>query len=86
MGQTVTAQCRAADAHGNLVFNKTARNFSPIMATAGEVTIVQADEQVAVGALDPECIVTPGIFVDRVVEVRDPAQESDLVARGVSYP
>ena len=79
-------KCRAADAHGNLVFNKTARNFSPIMATAGAVTIAQTDEQVDVGALDPECIVTPGIYVNRVVEVRRPAQESDLVARGVSYP
>ena len=79
-------KCRAADDHGNLVFNKTARNFSPIMATAAETTIVQADRMVAVGDLDPECIVTPGIFVDRVVEVLDPAQESELVARGVSYP
>ena len=58
----------------------------PLMATAGKVTIAQADRLVPLGEIDPECVVTPGIFVHRVVEVRDPAQESDLVARGVSYP
>ena len=79
-------KCRAADIHGNLVYNKTARNFAPLMATAGKVTIVQADEVVPLGEIDPECVVTPGIFVNRVVAVDEPAQESDLVARGVSYP
>ena len=79
-------KCRTADTHGNLVFNKTARNFSPMMATAATVTIVQADSVVEIGNMDPECVITPGIFVDRVVEVTEPAQESDLVARGVSYP
>jgi len=79
-------KCRAADIHGNLVYNKTARNFAPLMATAGKVTIVQAGEIVPLGAIDPECVVTPGIFVNRVVAVSEPAQESDLVARGVSYP
>jgi 3-oxoadipate CoA-transferase alpha subunit len=79
-------KCRAADIHGNLVYNKTARNFAPLMATAARVTIAQADRLVALGEIDPECVVTPGIFVHRVVEVREPAQESDLVARGVSYP
>ncbi|CAN5345719.1 3-oxoacid CoA-transferase subunit A [soil metagenome] len=58
-----------ADRLGNLVFRKTARNFGPIMATAATTTIVQADEIVTDGALDPEAIVTPGIFVDRVVAV-----------------
>lgn len=77
---------RMADSHGNLLFNKTARNFSPIMATAAEITIVQADRIVEIGTIDPECVITPGIFVNRVVEVGDPAQESDLVARGVTYP
>jgi len=79
-------KCRAADIHGNLVYNKTARNFSPLMATAGAVTIAQASEIVPLGGIDPECVVTPGIFVNRVIEVREPALESDLVARGVSYP
>ena len=77
---------RAADPHGNVVYNKTARNFAPLMATAGKVTIVQVGEIVPLGGIDPECVVTPGIFVNRVVEVREPLQESALVAAGVSYP
>lgn len=79
-------KAKAADSHGNLVFNKTARNFSPVMATAAAVTIVQANTFVELGSIDPETVVTPGIFVDRIIEVAEPALESDLVARGVSYP
>ena len=58
-----------ADRWGNLVYRKTARNFGPIMASAATTTIVQVDEVVPLGQLDPEAIVTPGIFVDRVVAV-----------------
>lgn len=58
-----------ADRWGNLVYRETARNFGPIMATAAETTIVQVDEVVSLGALDPEAVVTPGIFIDRVVGV-----------------
>ncbi|NNC92745.1 MAG: 3-oxoacid CoA-transferase subunit A [Acidimicrobiia bacterium] len=79
-------KCRVADYHGNLLFNKTARNYSPVMATAAATTIVQAREVVEPGRLDPEAVVTPGIFVHRIVTVADPAHESELVARGVSYP
>ena len=77
---------RTVDTHGNVLYNKTARNFAPIMASAGEVTIVQAAEVVDPGDIDPETIITPGIFVDRVVEVANPAHESDLIAAGVCYP
>lgn len=59
-----------ADRWGNLVYRKTARNFGPIMATAASCTIAQVSEVVALGALDPEAVVTPGIYVHRVVEVR----------------
>jgi 3-oxoadipate CoA-transferase alpha subunit len=79
-------KCRVADRHGNLLYNKTARNFSPVMATAARTTIVQTMEVVEPGTLDPETIVTPGIFVHRIVTVPDPAHESALVAEGVSYP
>jgi len=79
-------KARIADTHGNLVYNKTARNFTPLMAMAGRVTIVQAGEIVAPGGLDPEAVITPGIFVDRVALVPNPAHESNLVAAGVSYP
>lgn len=57
------------DRWGNLVYRKTARNFGPIMASAAKCAIVQVDEIVPLGALDPEAIVTPGIFVQRVVQV-----------------
>jgi 3-oxoadipate CoA-transferase alpha subunit len=77
---------RMADTYGNLLYNMTARNFGPLMAMAAKVTIVQAAEVAAPGGLDPEAIVTPGIFVNRVVEVPNPAHESDLVSAGVSYP
>jgi 3-oxoadipate CoA-transferase alpha subunit len=69
-----------------LLYNKTARNFSPLMATAATTTIVQAGSVVAPGEIDPETVITPGIFVHRVVQVSDPAHESVLVAEGVSYP
>jgi len=58
-----------ADRWGNLVYRKTARNFGPIMAAAAKCTVVQVRETVELGALDPEAIVTPGIFVQRVVRV-----------------
>ena len=57
------------DRWGNLVYRKTARNFGPIMASAATTTIVQVDEIVPLGSLDPETVITPGIFVDRVVAV-----------------
>ena len=56
-----------ADPHGNLQFRKTARNFNPVMATAAKVTVVEAEELVEAGAIDPDCVHTPGIFVQRIV-------------------
>ncbi len=55
------------DAEGNLVFRKTARNFNPMMATAGKVTVAEVEEMVPVGSLDPDTIHTPGIFVKRIL-------------------
>lgn len=66
------------DRWGNLVYRKAARNFGPIMATAAKVTIAQVAEIVPLGELDPECVVTPGIFVQRVVAV--PADARALAA------
>ncbi|WP_300529887.1 CoA transferase subunit A [Maricaulis sp.] len=57
-----------ADPQGNLVFRKTARNFNPMMATAGKVTIAEVEEIVELGSLDPDEIHTPGIFVQRLVQ------------------
>lgn len=62
-----------ADRWGNLVYRKTSRNFGPIMATAASKTIVQVDEVVPLGNLDPEVIVTPGIYVDRLVVIGERA-------------
>lgn len=59
------------DSEGNLVYRKTARNFNPIMATAGRVTIAEVEELVPNGSLDPDCIHTPGIFVTRVFQGRN---------------
>ncbi|MES2172692.1 MAG: 3-oxoacid CoA-transferase subunit A [Pseudomonadota bacterium] len=62
-------KARAGDRWGNLVYRKVARNFGPIMAMAAKTTIAQVVEVVELGALDPEAVVTPGIFVNRVVQV-----------------
>jgi 3-oxoadipate CoA-transferase alpha subunit len=56
-----------ADRAGNLVYRKTARNFGPVMATAATIVVAQVDEVVGVGQIDPEVVVTPGIYVDRIV-------------------
>ncbi|AAZ25679.1 CoA transferase subunit A [Colwellia psychrerythraea] len=57
-----------ADRYGNLVFRKTARNFNPMAATAGKITVVEVEEIVEVGELDPDQIHTPGIYVDRLIQ------------------
>ncbi|MCP4271622.1 MAG: 3-oxoacid CoA-transferase subunit A [Gammaproteobacteria bacterium] len=75
-----------ADPMGNLTYNKTARNFNPIMCTAANITIVQTHKLLATGAIDPEQVVTPNIYVDRIVEVSNPLIESELIAAGVSFP
>ena len=59
------------DAQGNLVFRKTSRNFNPMMATAGKVTVAEVEDIVPVGALDPDGIHTPGIFVQRIIQGRN---------------
>jgi len=85
-GDFALVKALRADAVGNLIFRKTARNFGPTMCTAADCTIVQVSSIVEAGGLDPEHIVTPGIFVDRLVEVANPAQEEILVRQGVRYP
>ncbi|HEX4928241.1 MAG TPA: 3-oxoacid CoA-transferase subunit A [Burkholderiales bacterium] len=66
-GDYALIKAERADRWGNLVYRKTARNFAPIMASAARCTVVQVRETVELGVLDPETIVTPGIFVKRVV-------------------
>jgi 3-oxoadipate CoA-transferase alpha subunit len=68
-GDVALIRAHVADGMGNLVYRKTARNFGPVMATAATVTIAQVSRIVPVGSLDPEVVVTPAIYVDRLVEV-----------------
>ena len=72
------------DRWGNLVYRKAARNFSPVMATAAACTIAQVREIVPLGALDPEHVVTPGIFVHRVVAIAAPFTPDGAFARRVA--
>ena len=62
------------DTEGNLIYRKTARNFNPMMATAGKVTIVEVEHLVEPGQLDPDAIVTPGVFVQRIIHVPNAAK------------
>ena len=68
-GDIALVEAWEADRWGNLTYKSSARNFNPVMATAADLTIVQAQHLVELGALDPEAVVTAGIYVDRVVHV-----------------
>ena len=79
-------KCHKADRYGNLIYHATARNFGPIMCSAADIAIVQSKQIVEVGKLNPEEIITPGIFVERVIEITNPAHESELVENQMRYP
>ncbi len=68
-GDVALVGAHRADRAGNLVYRKTARNFGPVMATAAALTVAEVSEVVDIGAIDPETVVTPSIYVDRVVAV-----------------
>ena len=74
------------DTFGNLTYRKAARNFNPVMCMAADVSIAQVSSLGPANSIDPEIVVTPGIFVDRVVEVANPAQEEDLMRAEEVYP
>ncbi|MEL6784791.1 MAG: 3-oxoacid CoA-transferase subunit A [Pseudomonadota bacterium] len=74
-----------ADRAGNLTYRMAARNFNPLMAMAAQTTIVQATEIVEKGGIDPERVITPGIFVDRLVQIADPVQEEALNREDARY-
>jgi len=76
-GDIALVKAFRGDKVGNLVYRKTARNFGPVMATAANTTIVQVSEIVEAGMIDPETVVTPGIYVDRLVEVTPEANGAD---------
>ncbi|MGI5241204.1 3-oxoacid CoA-transferase subunit A [Dactylosporangium sp. CA-139066] len=68
-GDVALIKAHAGDRMGNLVYRKTARNFGPVMATAAALTVAEVGRVLEPGGLDPESVVTPGIYVDRLVEV-----------------
>ncbi len=74
------------DRYGNLTYSKTARNFGPIMCMAARCAVAQVRDFAQAGEIDPEIVVTPGVFVHRVVQVASPVQESRLVRDGAVYP
>lgn len=74
------------DTHGNLTYRMAARNFNPLMATAAAHTVAQVSRIVQPGGIDPENVVTPGIFVQAVVRISEPAQEEDLNRADAHYP
>ncbi|NTF33767.1 3-oxoacid CoA-transferase subunit A [Rhizobium skierniewicense] len=73
------------DTHGNLTYNKAGRNFNPLMCMAAATTIAQVSRIAPIGSIDPEQVVTPGIFVDGVVQIEHPQQEEELIRAGVAY-
>ena len=83
-GDVALVKAERGDRWGNLVYRKSARNFGPTMASAAKCTIAQVYETVELGALDPECIVTPGIFVTRVVKVPRKEGGNRVPAGGVT--
>lgn len=80
-GDVALIKAEAADRWGNLVYRKAARNFGPVMASAATTTIAQVRRVVPLGELEPETIVTPSIFVQRVVEIPHPLSERDFLMK-----
>jgi 3-oxoadipate CoA-transferase alpha subunit len=81
-GDVALIKAFRADTVGNLVYRKTARNFGPVMATAASITIVQVSEIVQPGGIDPEVVITPGIFVDRIVKIAGVSPMAEAGAAG----
>jgi 3-oxoadipate CoA-transferase, alpha subunit len=81
-GDVALIKAFRADTLGNLVYRKTARNFGPVMATAAKITVVQVSKIVQPSGIDPEVVVTPGIFVDRIVQIAGVSPLAELGAAG----
>jgi|TARA_B110000444_G_C18800960_1_gene577433 3-oxoadipate CoA-transferase alpha subunit len=75
-----------ADRYGNLTFNKTARNFNPVMCMAANQSIVQVRDIIEPHQTNPEEVITPGIFVDKIIKIQNPIVESKAIAEGLIYP
>jgi len=75
-----------ADRYGNLTFNKTARNFNPVMCMAANQSIVQVRDIIEPYQTNPEEVITPGIFVNKIIKIENPIVESKAIAEGLIYP
>ena len=75
-----------ADRYGNLTFNKTARNFNPVMCMAANQSIVQVRDIIEPHQTNPEEVITPGIFVNKIIKIETPIVESKAIAEGLIYP
>ena len=75
-----------SDRYGNLTFNKTARNFNPIMCMAANISLVQVKKIVEPSEMNPEHVVTPGIFVQKLIKVENPIIETNAIEEGITYP
>ena len=75
-----------ADRYGNLTFNKTARNFNPVMCMAAKQSIVQVKHIIEANQTDPEKVITPGIFVNKIIKIVNPIIESNAIEEGLIYP
>ena len=79
-------KAEVSDRYGNLTYNKTARNFNPIMSMAAKNTLVQAKQIVQPNFTNPEHVITPGIFVQKIIEVKEPIIETIAIEEGLTYP
>ena len=75
-----------ADRYGNLTFNKTARNFNPIMCMAAKQSLIQTKKIIEPDETNPENVITPGIFVQKIIQVENPIIESNAIEEGIIYP
>jgi 3-oxoadipate CoA-transferase alpha subunit len=75
-----------ADRYGNLTFNKTARNFNPIMCMAAKQSLIQTKKIIEPDETNPEHVITPGIFVQKIIQVENPIIESNAIEEGIIYP
>jgi len=75
-----------ADRYGNLTFNKTARNFNPIMCMAAKQSLIQTKKIIEPDETNPEHVITPGIFVQKIIQVENPIVESNAIEEGIIYP
>ena len=75
-----------ADRYGNLTFNKTARNFNPIMCMAAKQSLIQTKKIIEPDETNPEYVITPGIFAQKIIQVENPIIESNAIEEGIIYP